>query len=82
MTTNETPALYEELEKLLDRISNDCMSTLIDLSGNLMDIDSGTLIKIPSPVGFVKLYKSADSWKLSCWNSTEILDSLKTNDET
>ncbi len=81
--TKETQTLYEELAKLLDRTLSDCMSTLIDLSGNLTDIECGTLIKIPQDAGYVKFYKSSDSWKVSLWISPEIMDqNLNKNDET
>ena len=70
---NATPALSEEMEKLLDRTLNDFMSTLVNLSGNQMDISVGTLIKIPMDVGYVKLFKSADSLKMSLWISNELL---------
>ena len=71
--TNVTPVLSEELEKLLDRTLNDFMNTLLNLSGNQMDISVGTLIKIPMDAGYVKLYKSADSLKMSLWISNEFL---------
>jgi hypothetical protein len=38
-----------------------------------MDISVGTLIKIPMDVGYVKLFKSADSLKMSLWISNEFL---------
>ena len=71
--TNEIPVLSVELEKLLDRTSNDFMSTLVNLSGSQTDISDGTLIKIPMDAGYVKLYKSADSLKMSLWISNELL---------
>jgi hypothetical protein len=71
--TNVTPVLSEELEKLLDRTLNDFMNTLLNLSGNQMDISVGTLIKIPMDAGYVKLFKSADSLKMSLWISNELL---------
>jgi hypothetical protein len=71
--TNVTPVLSEELEKLLDRTLNDFMNTLLNLSGNQMDISVGTLIKIPMDAGYVKLFKSADSLKMSLWISNEFL---------
>ena len=71
--TNGIPALSEEMEKLLDRTLNDFMSTLVNLSGNQMDISVGTHIKIPMDVGYVKLFKSADSLKMSLWISNELL---------
>ena len=71
--TNEIPVLSVEMEKLLDRTLNDFMSTLVNLSGSQMDISVGTLIKIPMDVGYVKLFKSADSLKMSLWISNELL---------
>ena len=71
--TNEIPVLSVEMEKLLDSTLNDFMSTLVNLSGNQMDISVGTLIKIPMDAGYVKLYKSADSLKMSLWISNEFL---------
>jgi hypothetical protein len=38
-----------------------------------MDISVGTLIKIPMDVGYVKLFKSADSLKMNLWISNEFL---------
>ena len=71
--TNVIPLLSEELEKLLDRTLNDFMSTLVNLSGSQTDISDGILIKIPMDAGYVKLYKSADSLKMSLWLSNELL---------
>jgi len=50
-----------------NRIYNDLMSTLVNLSGSLKDIECGTLIKIPIPAGFVKFYKSSESYEMSLW---------------
>ncbi len=55
------------MEKLLDRTSNDLMSTLVNLSGNLKDIECGTHIKIPIAAGYVKFYKSLESYEMSLW---------------
>ena len=73
MSIKEIPQLSEEMEKLLDRTSTDFMSTLLSLSGNLTDILDGTLIKIPTVVGYVSLYKSADHLKLSLWLSEKVM---------
>ncbi len=59
--TSETQQLFEEMEKLSSRISEDLKSTLVNLSGNLKDIECGTHIKIPTDVGYVNYYKSAES---------------------
>ena len=77
--TKEILVLYEELEKLLDRTSTDLLSTLVNLSGNLKDIAYGTLtncidIKIPTDAGYVKFYKSVDSWSLNVWLSQSLMD--------
>ena len=77
--TNVTPVLSEELEKLLDRTLNDFMSTLVNLSGKQMDISDGTHIKIPMDVGYVKLFKSVDSLKMSLWISNELLTDKSLN---
>ena len=71
--TNEIPLLSEEMEKLLDRTSNDFMSTLVNLSGNLTGTSDGIHIRIPTDAGYVKVYKSADSLKMSLWISNELL---------
>ena len=70
----EIPLLSEELEKLLTRTSNDFMSLLVNLDGNLTDILDGTLIKIPMDAGYVKLYKTANKCSLSLWLSNELLE--------
>ncbi len=67
--TKETTVLAEEMEKLSARISDELTSALVSWSGSLMDIANGTLIKIPMDAGYVKLYKSSDSWSLNCWYS-------------
>jgi hypothetical protein len=77
--TSEIPVLSEEMEKLLDRTLNDFMNTLLNLSGNQMGISVGTHIKIPMDAGYVKLYKSADSLKMSLWISNEFLTDKSLN---
>ncbi len=72
--TSETQTLTAEMEKLSDRISNDLLSTLVNLSGSLKDIDNGTHIRIPMDVGYVNFYKSAERWKLSCWLVQEMTE--------
>ncbi len=71
--TKETLVLYEEITKLLDRISNDLMSTLISLDGSLKAIECGTRIKIPMDAGYVNCYKSATSLEIQIW----LKDSIK-----
>jgi len=55
------------MERLLERTSNDLMSTLVNLSGSLKDIECGTRIKIPIPAGYVNFYKSVESYEMSLW---------------
>ena len=55
------------MTKLLARISEDLMSTLVNLSGSLRDIECGTRIKIPTAVGYVNFYKSLESYEMSVW---------------
>ncbi len=61
LMTSAILVLSEEMEKLLARISEDLTSTLVNLSGSQKDIECGTHIKIPSDVGYVNYYKSADN---------------------
>ncbi len=74
--TKETLVLYEEIQKLLDRISTDLLSTLVNLSGKVKDIGNGTHIKIPTDAGYVKFYKSADCWSLNVWLSHSLLETM------
>ncbi len=76
--TKETLVLYEEIQKLLDRTSTDLLSTLVNLSGKVKDIANGTHIKIPTDAGYVKFYKSADSWSLNVWLSQSLLETQPT----
>ncbi len=63
----------------MNRISDDLMSTLVNLSGNLKDIACGTHIKIPTDsnlenypdVGFVSYYKSAEGFETLTLNLRE-----------
>ncbi len=71
---NGITVLTEEMEKLSSRISDELTSALVNWSGNLTDIDNGTLIKIPMDAGYVKLYKSSDSWSLNCWYSNQLTE--------
>ncbi len=79
--TKEIQTLSEEMENLSARILSDLQSTLVNLSGNLKDIDYGTHIKIPMGAGYVKFYKSADAWNLSCWISENLMDLTETEKE-
>jgi len=55
------------MTSLLDRIYTDLMSTLVNLSGSLKDIECGTRIKIPIAAGYVNFYKSSESYEMSVW---------------
>ncbi len=43
-----------------------------NLDGNQKDIGSGTHIKIPTDVGYVNYYKSANSYEITVWMKLEI----------
>ncbi len=43
-----------------------------NLDGNQKDIGSGTHIKIPTDVGYVNFYKSANSFEITVWMKLEI----------
>ncbi len=66
------------MEKLSSRISDELTSALVNWSGNLTDIGNGTLIKIPMDAGYVKLFKSSDSWNLNCWYSNQLTEKITT----
>ncbi len=71
--TEEIQELSKELEKLLNRTSDDLTSTLVNLSGSLKAIVCGTHIKIPLGAGYVNYYKLQDSTeKISMWITQEI----------
>jgi len=55
------------MESLLERTYNDLMSTLVNLSGSLKDIECGTRIKIPIRAGYVNFYKSLESFEITLW---------------
>lgn len=80
LESNRTQDLFVEMEKLLDRTSNDLMSVLVNVSGSPKAIDSGTLIKIPTDAGYVKLFKSPDSTLISLWLSNNLMDTNPTSD--
>ncbi len=72
----------------LDRTYNDLMSTLVNLSGSLRDIECGTRIKIPIAAGYVNFYKSSESFEMSLWlketmmeTESEIQENLNFNEE-
>ncbi len=86
MEKNEISMLSEEMANLLDRTINDLMSTLVNLSGNLTDIECGTRIKIPIRAGYVNFYKSVESCEISLWLKESMMETiaenLNSNDET
>ncbi len=73
--------LTEEMEKFLQVTCQEFQNTLVNLSGNLKDIECGTHIKIPIPVGYVSCYKSPEALKLSLWISDEVTINLKEPEE-
>ncbi len=72
MTEKTIQVLTEEMESLLTITSQEFLNCLVNLSGSLKDIECGTHIKIPIPVGYVSCYKSEDSLKLSLWISDTV----------
>ncbi len=74
------------MANLLDRTINDLMSTLVNLSGSLTDIECGTRIKIPIRAGYVNFYKSVESLEISLWLKETMMTTepmnLNQNDET
>jgi len=71
--------LCKEMESLLDRTLNDLMSTLVNLSGNLTDIECGTRIKIPTRAGYVNFYRSLESYEISIWLKESMMTTEKMN---
>jgi len=67
------------MANLLDRTVNDLMSTLVNLSGNLKDIECGTRIKIPIAAGYVNFYKSVESLEISLWLKETMMETEKMN---
>jgi len=45
----------------------DLESFLVELDGNLKDIDNGTLIKIPLGAGYVKFWISVTDCSMTIW---------------
>jgi len=66
------------MEKILDRTYSDLMSTLVNLSGSLKDIECGTRIKIPIPAGYVNFYKSSESYEMSLWMKEVMMETEPT----
>ncbi len=78
LESNKTLDLSEEMEKLLGRISSDLLNVLVELSGSQKAIGSGTLIKIPTDVGYVKLFKSPEHLQISVWLMEQMSDKTPT----
>ncbi len=69
------------LSGLMEKYSNltlaDFTSMCKNLDGNLKDIGSGTHIKIPTGVGYVNFYRSANLYEITVWMKLSIQDNLK-----
>ncbi len=73
----------------MDRTYNDLMSTLVNLSGSLKDIECGTRInnctqsvigaKIPIAAGYVNFYKSVESFEMSLWLKENMMETTEEN---
>ncbi len=66
--------LSELMEKFSALTSADFMNMCKNLDGNLKDIGNGTHIKIPTDVGYVNFYRSANSFEITAWMKLEIQD--------
>ncbi len=60
------------MEKFSNLTSQDFTNMCKNLDGNLKDIGNGTHIKIPTGVGYVNFYKSANSFEITAWMKLEI----------
>ncbi len=65
------------MEKLSKLISLEFTNTSKSLDGNLKDIGNGTHIKIPTDVGYVNFYRSANSYEITAWMKLNIQDNLQ-----
>ncbi len=81
MTEKIIQILTEQMESLLTIGYQEFLNTLVNLSGSLKDIECGTHIKIPIPVGYVSCYKSEEALKVSLWISDTVQQSLTENDK-
>ncbi len=59
--TKEIQVLSEELEKMLTHTVQEFLHMFKNLSGNQMDIECGTHIRIPTAAGYVSFYKLQDN---------------------
>ncbi len=82
MTEKTIQILTEQMERLLTLGYQEFLNTIVNLSGNLKDIECGTHIKIPIPVGYVSCYKSEEALKLSLWISDTVQLDLKDQSQT
>ncbi len=82
MTEKTIQILTEQMERLLTLGYQEFLNTIVNLSGNLKDIECGTHIKIPIPVGYVSCYKSEEALKLSLWISDTVQIDLKDQSQT
>ncbi len=80
MTEKPTQILTEAMENLLTITFQEFLNTLVNLSGNLKDIECGTHIKIPIPAGYVSYYRSDEALKLSLWLSDTIQEKTNLSD--
>ncbi len=78
----------ETISTLSGRLENYSKNTLNaftsmcrNLDGNLKDIGSGTHIKIPTDVGYVNYYRSANSYEITVWMKLNIQDNLQIKTE-
>ncbi len=65
------------MEKYSVLTSSEFMSMCKNLDGNLKDIGNGTHIKIPTAVGYVNFYRSANSYEITAWMKLNIQDNLQ-----
>jgi len=73
--------LSEFLENFSTNTLKEFMIMSKSLDGNLKDIGSGTHIKIPTDVGYVNFYRSANSYETTVWMKLIIQDNLQIKTE-
>ncbi len=69
------------MEKYSVLTSNEFMNMCRNLDGNLKAIGNGTHIKIPTDVGYVNFYRSANSYEITAWMKLNIQDNLQIKTE-
>ncbi len=57
------------------------MNMCRNLDGNQKDIVNGTHIKIPTDVGYVSYYKSANSFEITVWMKSDIQSKSKIDEK-